>query len=47
MKRPNKDTGLEIGNVQRKMMMFVKQRTVEEILSELIMVDGFSRDNIT
>ena len=41
MKYPHKDTGSEIGNVQRK-MTFVKQQAVEEIVSKLAVVDGFS-----
>ena len=45
MKRPHKDTGSEIGNVQIKMMMFVKQQAVEEIVSKLPTVDGFSIRN--
>ena len=47
MKCPLKDTGSEIGNVQRKMMMFVKQKTVEEIVSKLTTVDGFSINALT
>ena len=31
-----------IGNVKRKMTMFVKQQAVEEIMSKPAMVDGFS-----
>ena len=42
MKRPHEDTGSEIGNVQRKMTVFVKQQAVEEIVSKQATVDGFS-----
>ena len=47
MKHPHEDTVSEIGNVQRKMMMFVKQQAVEEIVSKLATVDGFSINAIT
>ena len=47
MKRPHEDTRSEIGNVQRRMMMFVKQQAVEEIVSKLASVDGFSINAIT
>ena len=47
MKCPHKDTGSEIGNVQRKMMMFVKQQTVEEIVLKLAAVDDLSVNALT
>ena len=47
VKRLDEDTGSEIGNVQRKMTMFVKQQAVEEIVPKLPTVDGFSINAIT
>ena len=47
MKRPHEDTASEIENVKRKMTMFVKQQAVEEIVSKLTTVDGFSVNAIT
>ena len=47
IKHPHEDTRLEIGNVQRKMTMFVKKQAFKEIVSKLAMVDGFSINAIT
>ena len=47
MKCPHKDTGLEIGNVQKKKSIFVKQQAIEEIVSKLTTVGGFSINTIT
>ena len=47
MKRPHEGNGSEIGNVQRKMTMFVRQQAVEEIVSKLAMADGFPIITIT
>ena len=47
MKRPHEDTGFEIGNMHRKMTMFIKQQAVEETVLKLATVDGFSTNTIT
>ena len=47
LKHSHENTGSETGNVQRKMTMFVKKQAVEEIVSKLATVDGFSINVIT
>ncbi|XP_065682373.1 zinc finger BED domain-containing protein 3-like [Hydra vulgaris] len=47
MKRLLEDTGSENKIVQKKITLFVKQQTIEEIVSKLATVDGFSINAIT
>lgn len=41
-KRPNEDADFEVRNVQRKITSFIKKESIEEIVSKLAAVDGFS-----
>ncbi|XP_065658519.1 zinc finger MYM-type protein 1-like [Hydra vulgaris] len=45
-KRPNKDTNFEVRNAQSKITPFIKKESIEEIVSKLAAVDGFTINDI-